>query len=42
MIASQPGFLPEEVLEDLLAQVKNVDMDELRREMATTQEGLEA
>ncbi|MHC4142432.1 MAG: thioredoxin family protein [Planctomycetota bacterium] len=43
MIASQPGLLPEDVLEDLLGQVKKLDMDELRSEMAQTneQEGAE-
>jgi len=38
MIASQPGSLPEHVLEDLIAKVKGLDMDELRREMAAAAE----
>jgi thioredoxin 1 len=38
MIASQPGLLPEDVLEDLLDQVKELDMDEVRRDMAQTDE----
>ena len=38
MIASQPGSLPEPVLEDLIAKVKGLDMDELRREMASAAE----
>ncbi len=38
MIASQPGSLPEHVLEDLIAKVKGLDMDELRREMASAAE----
>ena len=38
MIASQPGMLPEDVLEDLLGQVKGLDMDQVRREMAQTAE----
>ena len=46
MIASQPGMLPKNVLEDLIAQVKELDMDELRREMAQSeqeaQEGIES
>jgi len=33
MIASQPGMLPKHVLEDLIAKVKELDMDEVRREM---------
>jgi thioredoxin 1 len=46
MIASQPGMLPKNVLEDLIAQVKGLDMDEVRREMAQSeqeaQEGIES
>ncbi|MHC4590657.1 MAG: hypothetical protein ACYTAQ_15355 [Planctomycetota bacterium] len=38
MIASQPGMLPEDVLEDLIGQVKGLDMDEVRREMAQAAE----
>jgi thioredoxin 1 len=38
MIASQPGMLPAEVLEDLIGQVKGLDMDQVRREMAQTAE----
>jgi thioredoxin 1 len=38
MVASQPGMLPEDVLEDLIGKVKNLDMDEVRREMANTEE----
>ena len=45
MIASQPGMLPKNVLEDLISQVKGLDMDEVRREMAQSeqeaQEGIE-
>ena len=36
MIASQPGMLPENVLEDLIAKVKALEMDEVRREMSST------
>jgi thioredoxin 1 len=39
MVASQAGMLPEEVLEDLISQVRNLDMDELRREIAEAEEG---
>ena len=39
MIASQPGSLPDHVLEDLIAQVKAVDMDELRRDIAAADAG---
>jgi thioredoxin len=38
MIASQPGMLPEDVLEDLIGKVKRLDMDELRTEIAQTEE----
>jgi thioredoxin 1 len=38
MIASQPGMLPEDVLEDLIGQVKGLDMDQVRTEMAQTAE----
>jgi thioredoxin 1 len=37
MIASQPGMLPENVLEELLTKVKQFDMDEDRREMAESE-----
>ena len=33
MIASQPGMLPEAVLDDLIEKSRALDMDELRREM---------
>ena len=42
MIASQPGMLPEDVLEDLIGKVKVLDMEELRREMAKTEEKIGA
>ena len=38
MVASQPGMLPEDVLEDLIGKVKNLDMDEVRTEMENTEE----
>ena len=38
MIASQPGMLPEDVLEDLIDKVKGLNMDEVREEMAKTEE----
>ncbi len=38
MIASQPGMLPKNVLEDLISQVKGLDMDEVRREMAQSEQ----
>ena len=33
-IYSQPGALPEEVLADLIDQIKGIDMDEVRKEVA--------
>jgi thioredoxin 1 len=41
MVASQPGMLPEDVLEDLIGKVKDLDMEEVRREMANTEEKAE-
>ena len=38
MIASQPGMLPKDVLEDLIGKVRELDMDEVRREMADSEE----
>jgi thioredoxin len=38
MIASQPGMLPNDVLEDLITRVERLDMDEVRREMAQSEE----
>jgi thioredoxin 1 len=38
MIASQPGMLPKAVLEDLIGKVRELDMDEVRREMADSEE----
>jgi thioredoxin 1 len=34
MIFQQPGVLPEEALDDLVQQVKALDMDEVRRQIA--------
>jgi thioredoxin 1 len=38
MVASQPGMLPRSVLEELIAKVRELDMDELRREMAESED----
>ena len=35
MIASQPGLLPSDVLEDLIQKVRVLDMDQVRRELDT-------
>lgn len=34
LVFSQPGALPAETLEQLLSQVKELDMDEVRRQIA--------
>lgn len=34
LVFSQPGALPAETLEQLLSQVKDLDMDEVRRQIA--------
>ena len=33
LLFSQPGALPEEVLEDLITKVKELDMDDVRRQI---------
>jgi len=38
MIASQPGMLPENVLEELIEKAQDLDMDEVRREMESPEE----
>jgi thioredoxin len=38
MVASQPGMLPENVLEELIERAQHLDMDELRREMESPEE----
>ena len=37
LVFSQPGALPEHVLEDLIEQVEGLDMDEIRRQVAEQQ-----
>jgi len=37
MVFAQPGMLPAEVLEDLIRQVKDLDMDQVRAEVARQQ-----
>ena len=43
LLYSQPGALPGEVFDDLISQVKNLDMDDVRRQIeaqeATAAEG---
>ncbi|MGW0816974.1 thioredoxin family protein [Streptomyces viridiviolaceus] len=36
-LISQPGALPENALEDLIAQARKIDMDEVRRQIAEEQ-----
>ena len=36
VLYSQPGALPEAALEDLIRQVREIDMDEVRRQLAET------
>ncbi|WP_067816279.1 thioredoxin [Actinomadura kijaniata] len=38
MVFSQPGALPEHVLEDLVAQARALDMEEIRRDIAAQEE----
>jgi thioredoxin 1 len=37
LLFSQPGVVPAEALEDLIAQVRELDMDEVHREIAEKQ-----
>ncbi|MHC0430315.1 thioredoxin family protein [Streptomyces sp. O3] len=37
-IFAEPGALPESALEDVIAQARNVDMDEVRERIAAAQE----
>ena len=37
LLFSQPGMLPETVLEDLIAQTEKLDMNEVRRKVAEKQ-----
>ena len=41
-IFSQPGALPEEALDDLIGQIKGLDMDAVRSEIAQETEAAEA
>ena len=34
IVFSQPGVLPQSALEELIGQVKNLDMDQVRKEIA--------
>ncbi len=37
LVFSQPGALPAPALEDLIGQIKSLDMDDVRRKMAQAQ-----
>ncbi len=39
VVFSQPGVLPEDALEDLIAQVKDLDMEDVHRQLAEHAEG---
>ena len=39
---SQPGALPKSALDDLLRQVRELDMDEIRKELAEVPSGADA
>ena len=36
VLYSQPGAIPADALEDLISQVREIDMDEVRRQLAET------
>jgi thioredoxin 1 len=42
LLFAQPGALPENVLEELIAKVKALDMEEVRRQVAQQQQQPEA
>ena len=39
LLFAQPGALPAEALEDLITQAEALDMDEIRRELASQESG---
>ena len=39
VVFSQPGVLPEDALEDLITQVKELDMDDVHKQLAEHAEG---
>lgn len=39
VLYSQPGAIPEAALEDLVSQIEQVDMEEVRKEIAAQQAG---
>ncbi len=39
VVFSQPGVLPEDALEDLITQVKNLDMEDVHKQLAEHAEG---
>lgn len=39
VVFSQPGVLPEDALEDLIAQVKDLDMEDVHQQLAEHAEG---
>jgi thioredoxin 1 len=41
LLYSQPGALPAPVLDDLIGQVRNLDMDDVRRQIAEHESGHE-
>jgi len=41
-VFSQPGALPEEALDDLIGQIKSLDMDAIREEIADEEQAAEA
>jgi len=41
-VFSQPGALPEEALDDLIGQIKSLDMDAIREEIASEEQAAEA
>ncbi len=42
LIFSQPGALPAEVLEDIIGKVRDLDMDDVRRQIAEREAGGDA
>ena len=42
MLGSQPGALPAEALDDIISQVRTIDMDAVRREIAEAEAKLAA
>lgn len=42
LLYAQPGALPAEALDDIIRQIRELDMDQVRREIAAQEAGSDA